>query len=176
MHKLSILSLLIATTFSFGVSASTGTITFTGEITASTCDVDIDGNGPSATITMPTISAANLDADAKTAGDTAFYISLSNCTGILKTASAFFEAGTNVNTNGRLTNTGSAKNVDIQLLDVTKNSSVINIGSPEQINNAGYVDVAGGSALVPYISRYYATGKSDPGTVQTAVTYSIQYK
>lgn len=176
MNKISILSLIISSTLAFSVSAGTGTITFTGEITANTCDVDVDGNGPNATVTMPTISASNLDANAKTAGDTAFFISLSNCTGILKTASAFFEAGGNVNTNGRLINTGTAKNVDIQLLDASNSYSVINIGSQDQINNAGYVDVSGGKALLPYLSRYYATDKSVPGTVNTAVTYSIQYK
>lgn len=37
------------------VAAGTGTITFNGELTANTCNADVDGQGPDATIVLPTI-------------------------------------------------------------------------------------------------------------------------
>ena len=156
--------------------ANTGTITFTGELTANTCNVSVDGGAASSTVTLPTVTAGALDASGKSAGDTAFTLALSGCTGTLTTASAFFEAGAGVNTDGRLVNTGDAKNVDIQLLDGSNANAVIKAGSAEQITSAGYVDVSGGTASLPYTARYYATGASEAGTVASSVTYSIQYK
>ncbi|MBW4204106.1 type 1 fimbrial protein [Enterobacter cloacae subsp. cloacae] len=177
MNK-SIISLVITALagLSAQAMANTGTITFTGELTANTCNVSVDGGAASSTVTLPTVAAGVLDASGKSAGDTAFTLALSGCTGTLQTASAFFEAGAGVNTDGRLVNTGTAKNVDIQLLDGSKSNGVINAGSAAQVASAGYVDVSGGSATLPYTARYYATGATEAGTVASSVTYNIQYK
>jgi major type 1 subunit fimbrin (pilin) len=162
--------------FSAQSMANTGTINFTGKLTANTCNVSVDGGAATNTVTLPTVSIATLGAAAKTAGDTTFTLALSGCTGSLQTASAFFEAGTGVNTDGRLVNTGDAKNVEVQLLDGSNASAVIKAGSAEQVANAGYVTIASGKATLPYTARYYATGVTEAGTVLSSVTYNIQYK
>ncbi|KNE87557.1 hypothetical protein PSTG_19058, partial [Puccinia striiformis f. sp. tritici PST-78] len=41
-------------------SASTGTITFNGLITDNTCNVDVNGQGSDAIVTLPTVSANQL--------------------------------------------------------------------------------------------------------------------
>ena len=161
--------------------ASDGTITFNGELTASTCDVIVDGQGADATIQLPIVSTADLKAASKVAGRTGFNMALNNCSGTLKTASAFFEAGATVGTvTGRLKNTvtapnGGATNVSLQLLD-GDNSNVIQAGNQNQITNNSFVDVASGSGTLSYAVQYYAENATTPGLVSSNVVYSIMYK
>jgi major type 1 subunit fimbrin (pilin) len=159
-------------------AASTGTITFNGELTASTCDVIVDGQTADATVVLPTVSTNQLTNAAQVAGRTGFNMALTNCTGTLQTASAFFEAGATVDTvNGRLKNTsaGGATNVSLQLLDGA-NSSVIQAGNQNQIIQNTYASVASGSATLPYAVQYYAEGATTAGLVKSSVVYSIMYK
>lgn len=159
-------------------AASTGTITFNGELTASTCDVIVDGQAADATVVLPTVSTNQLKTPAQVAGRTGFNMALTNCTGTLKSASAFFEAGSTVDTvNGRLknTSTGGATNVSLQLLDGA-NSSVIQAGNQNQIIKNTYASVASGSATLPYAVQYYAEGATTAGLVKSSVVYSIMYK
>ncbi|EFE96266.1 MULTISPECIES: fimbrial protein [Serratia] len=160
-------------------AASTGTITFNGELTATTCDVIVDGQTADATIVLPTVSVNQLTTAGQTAGQTGFNMSLSNCEGTLKTASAFFESGSSVDlVTGRLKNvSGTATNVGLQLRDASSASNaVIQAGNSNQTSNTTYVDVASGSANLPYNVEYYADGKTTAGTVVSNVIYSIQYK
>ncbi|MBP6346673.1 fimbrial protein [Neisseriaceae bacterium CLB008] len=180
MKKLIMVSSLLAALGLVGqAQASDGNITFNGELTASTCDVVVDGQASDATIVLPTVSVSALDAAAKTAGQTTFSMALSNCTGTLQTASAFFESGASVEAaTGRLQNmTGTAGNVSLQLIDSSSASNaVIKAGDQSQINNTTYVDISGGSANLPYAVRYYAEAPTTAGTVVSNVVYSIQYK
>ncbi|MGM0513292.1 MAG: fimbrial protein, partial [Pseudomonadota bacterium] len=98
MKKLAIVASLVAAFGSVGMAqaASTGTINFNGELTATTCDVVVDGQAADATVVLPTIGTNLLDAATKTAGETGFVMALNNCSGTLQTASAFFEAGASV--------------------------------------------------------------------------------
>ncbi|RDL27144.1 fimbrial protein [Serratia fonticola] len=181
MKKLAIVVSLATALGSVGLSqaASTGTITFNGELTASTCDVIVEGQAADATVVLPTISTNQLDAATKTAGETAFVMALNNCSGNLQTASAFFEAGASVDAvTGRLKNlTGGATNVSLQLLDVSSASrAVIQAGNQNQKTGTTYVNVSAGSANLPYAVRYYAEGATTPGTVVSNVVYSIQYQ
>ncbi|MGO3859350.1 MAG: fimbrial protein [Neisseriaceae bacterium] len=180
MKKLIMVSSLLAALGLVGqAQASDGNITFNGELTASTCDVVVDGQASDATIVLPTVSVSALDAAAKTSGQTTFSMALSNCTGTLQTASAFFESGASVEAaTGRLQNmTGTAGNVSLQLIDSSSASNaVIKAGDQSQINNTTYVDISGGSANLPYAVRYYAEAPTTAGTVVSNVVYSIQYK
>lgn len=157
-------------------AASTGTITFNGELTASTCDVSVEGQGPDATVVLPTLGTNVLDTPSKTAGDTRFVMALTNCAGTLQTASAYFEDGATVNAQGRLINSGTATNVDLQLLDGSGSRGVINVGSGTQATTTTYVDTSTGSASLPYDVRYFATAATTAGTVVSSVVYSLQYK
>lgn len=159
-------------------AASTGTITFNGELTATTCDADVDGQGPDATIVLPTVGTNQLTAEGQTAGRTGFNIGLSNCAGTLQTASAFFEAGSTVDlTTGHLKNVnGDATNVSLQLRDEAGSEAVIQAGNSNQTANTTYYDISSGSADLPYAVEYYANGATTAGTVVSSVVYSIQYK
>lgn len=159
-------------------AASTGTITFNGELTATTCDVVVGGQAADATVTLPTIGTSQLTAAGQTAGRTNFPMALSNCAGTLKTASAYFEDGSSVDTTtGRLNNlTGTATGVQLQLLDGQGTRSVIKVGDSSQITNNGMVDISTGTANLNYDVQYYATAATTAGTVVSNVVYSIQYK
>lgn len=160
-------------------AASTGTITFNGELTATTCDVVVDGQAADATVVLPTVGTNQLTAAGQTAGRTGFNMALTNCAGTLKTASAFFEAGSSVDpVSGRLKNmTGTAGQVGLQLRDASSASqAVIQAGNANQQLNTTYVDVSTGSATLPYAVEYYADGATTAGTVVSNVVYSIQYK
>ncbi|ERK13393.1 putative fimbrial protein [Serratia fonticola AU-P3(3)] len=181
MKKLAIAASLIAVFGTVGLAqaASTGTITFNGELTANTCDVVVDGQSADATVILPTVGTNQLQNAARTAGDTGFVMSLSNCSGTLETASAFFQAGSSVDTvTGRLFNTtGTATNVSLQLLDASSTTqAVIKAGSQEQTTAMTYKDVTSGSTTLPYIVRYYAEAATTAGTVVSNVVYSIQYQ
>ncbi|MGF6192874.1 fimbrial protein [Serratia sp. 2723] len=181
MKKLTIVASLIAVFGTVGLAqaASTGTITFKGELTANTCDVVVDGQDADATVILPTVSTSQLQSATKTAGDTGFVMALSNCSGTLETASAFFQAGASVDAvTGRLINmTGGATNVSLQLLDASSpTQAVIKAGSQEQVGAMTYKDVTGGSTTLPYIVRYYAEAPTTAGIVVSNVIYSIQYQ
>ncbi|HFV9294076.1 TPA: fimbrial protein [Serratia fonticola] len=181
MKKLAIAASLIAVFGTVGLAqaASTGTITFNGELTANTCDVVVDGQQADATVILPTVSTSQLQTATRTAGDTGFVMALNNCAGTLETASAFFQAGASVDAvTGRLLNTtGGATNVSLQLLDASSpTQAVIKAGSQDQVTAMTYQDVTGGSATLPYIVRYYAEAATTAGTVVSSVVYSIQYQ
>lgn len=181
MKKLAIAASLIAVFGTVGLAqaASTGTITFNGELTANTCDVIVDGQTANATVVLPTVSTSQLQTATRTAGDTGFVMALNNCSGTLETASAFFQAGASVDAvTGRLLNTtGGATNVSLQLLDASSpTQAVIKAGSQDQVTAMTYKDVTGGSTTLPYIVRYYAEAATTAGTVVSNVVYSIQYQ
>lgn len=164
-------------------AASTGTIMFNGELTDTTCDVDVNGQGADATVTLPTVSVNQLAANGDTTGRTSFNMNLSKCvigtTGGHSKVSTFFQAGSTVDlATGRLKNVGgTATNVGLQLLDVSGNYAAINIGNTDQVNDTAYVDINGdGTALLPYAVQYFASAQTTPGTVTSSVIYNLQYK
>lgn len=164
-------------------AVSTGTITFNGELTDTTCEVDINGQGSDATVKLPTVSVNQLTTDGDTTGRTSFNMNVSKCVigtqGGHSKVSAFFQAGNTVDLGtGRLKNVGgTASNVDLQLLDASGNYAAINIGNTDQINNTSYIDIkADGTALLPYAVEYYAKAQTTPGTVTSSVVYNLQYK
>lgn len=180
MNKLVIVSAILAAFVGMNTAqaASTGTITFNGELTASTCDVVVDGQTANATVTLPTVGTNQLTAANMKAGKTGFSMALNNCSGTLKTASTFFEAGPTVDlVTGHLKNaTGTASLVDLELLDGSNNFAAIKAGSGSQITSTSYVNVATSSATLPYAVQYNALGASTAGTVKSSIVYSVQYK
>ncbi|PAA97695.1 MULTISPECIES: fimbrial protein [Serratia] len=175
-----ILSAIAGVMLSSGLAqaASGGTINFQGQLSNNTCEVVVDGQASNPTVTLPIVSIGQLGSAAQTAGLTGFTLALANCSGSLKTASAFFEAGATVDVlTGRLKNTGTAQNVSLQLRDGTSASqAVIKAGNADQINGNSFVNVESGSTNLPYFVEYYAEGATTPGTVVSSVIYSIQYK
>lgn len=179
-----VLSMLATLGSSVANAESTGTINFNGELTDTTCNVNIEGQGPDATVTLPTVSINELTQPGKTTGRTGFNMALTECTvaqGGPSKVSAFFQAGETVDlSSGRLQNqtTGGATNVDLQLLDASNGYSAIKVGNTSQVNDTAYVDIdaANGTASIPYAVQYYATNATTAGKVTSSVVYNLQYK
>jgi major type 1 subunit fimbrin (pilin) len=180
MKKLVIAASIVAAlgSLSAAQAASTGTITFNGKLTANTCEVFIDGAAADATVVLPTVGINTLTTAGDTTGRTDFNMMLNDCEDSLRTASAFFQAGSSVDAlTGRLNNmTGTATNVQLQLRDGSSSSqAVIAAGNTNQTLNTTYVDVSSGSANLPYSIEYYATDATTAGTVISSIVYNLQY-
>ena len=185
--KKSVISLSLVTILGLAAvsaqAASTGTITFNGELTDTTCEVDINGQGSDATIVLPTVGVNQLTASGDTTGRTSFNMNVSDCVigteGGHSKVSAFFQSGNTVDlSTGRLKNVGgSATNVDLRLLDASNSFAPINVGNTDQVSGTSYVDIqADGTAFLPYAVEYYANAQTTPGTVTSSVVYNLQYK
>ncbi|MBV4367240.1 fimbrial protein [Erwinia sp. BNK-24-b] len=178
MKKLAIAAAVVTAFIGMNTQAtSTGTITFNGELTATSCNVLIDGvQNP--TIKLPTAGIGDLATAGTTAGETAFAMDLTDCKGTLKTVAAFFSAGPTVNSNGRLDNqtTEGATNVSLQLVEPHNNNAVIAIGQQSQSNNTFATYDTDGKATLYYAVRYYAEGTTTAGLVSSNVVYGLQYK
>ena len=182
LNRLLLTSLVSSALLSGGaMAADTGTIDFVGAITDTTCDVDIGGAGPNATVTLPTVSAASLQNPTDVNGKTQFNMAISGCSGtVINTTKAFFQPGNTVDTaTGRLLNTDltGATHVTLQLRDGS-DDSVIKVGDQSQTGSAaiGYVDITSGSANLPYFVEYYAEQAVTPGAVASQVTYNLDYQ
>lgn len=184
MKKIAIIAAMGAAFVAAGVQASTGTINFTGTVTAQTCAASVGGTGSAspATVALPVVQASALSSAAATAGRTAFQISLTGCSTATvsgaNTVKALFENGSTVDSTGRLSNTntasGAATNVALQLVDGTTNAAIA-AGNANQ-NAGGYVNISAGAATLPYAVQYIATGTATAGSVASSVTYSLIYQ
>lgn len=176
--NIAISALVIAMSLSASMvaAASVGTVTFNGNINSNTCAVKINNGTADATVTLPTVSSSVLAAAGQTAGATNFSMDLSGCStgiGAATAVRAYFESGANVNAaNGNLKNNGTATNVEVQLLDNA--GTVLKAGDNSQRSNPGTALTAGAASLV-YSAQYVATAAAGAGTVDTSVTYSIDY-
>lgn len=174
---------------------NTGNINFNGELTDTTCKVDIEGQGPNALITLPTVSTNTLSQAGQVTGRTAFNMNLYDCNfyddvvitrantiaTVHGKVSAFFETGPTVDqAAGRLINmdvsaTG-ATFVQLQLLDGSNNFTPIKVGNTKQVTDTIYVNLKDQKAILPYAVEYYATGVTTAGKVNSSVVYTLQYK
>ncbi|ETV21137.1 fimbrial protein [Pseudomonas aeruginosa] len=177
-YALSPLSLAsaIALAFSGSANAIDGTITITGEITDTTCSISVNGASASGAVSLPAVSTSSLSTAGMTAGTTPFSIALSGCSGsALSTARTWFEPGVNVDsTTGRLNNTGSATNVQVQLLNKNLGAIVAGGANVATQNDVGE-DISSGSGTLNYYAQYYATSAATAGAVTTSVEYTIVY-
>lgn len=156
-----------------------GTIDFSGEITANTCDVKIDNSSTgSGMVTLPAVSRSAFTSGNFVAGTTAFNISLSNCS-IEKdtTVRAYFEPGAYTSNTGRLAQLHpmGATNVEIQLLN--SEQGVMNLSAPQGSQNdvGATMSVGATSAVLTYYAQYYSTGSITAGPVTSQVSYSVVY-
>ncbi|EBX9237826.1 fimbrial protein [Salmonella enterica] len=165
-------SLLVS---SSAMAVSDNTITFQGEVTDETCSVVINGNQAKPVVLLPTVSTKELTDQGKTAGPITFDIGLSGCTPMDKTTkiSTVF-VGNQVTSNGNLGNTGSAKNVEVQLLDTSGNP--INLTGGFTGNGDLQLEPNASEASATYTAQYYSTGKAEAGTVAATLQYAVSYK
>jgi len=179
MNKIAIAIAALA----MGVAASAqaadadGTITFKGEVVATSCKIDVGGSGAAdATVTLPKVAANSLATAGSRIAEVPFNIVVGGTGADACSASnvkAYFHNGANVNTAGRLSNTagaGQATNVDVVLMNEKRQD--INLLDN---TNSETIAVTSGSATIPLYGQYYATGAATAGLVDTSVEYSVIY-
>lgn len=162
----------------FGIAAfapqtarADGTITFTGKVVANTCTFNVNGGGPggSGAVALPVVFTSALTTAGNVAGNKPFNIVVAGCDPNLTSVQEQF-SGTNVLADGNLKNTGSASNVEVQLLSGT--TTVINLNTNA---NSPVGTLASGGVTLSYSAQYYATGAAGSGLVNTSVTYTTSY-
>lgn len=177
-NKSTLLLGVIGLAFAGSALATSGTITFTGKVTDTTCNISVHGESNIATVTLPTVPVSALLHAGNTAGTTPFTIALSDCSGTtFGTAHTFFEAGPLVEmTTGRLNNadsSGGATNVQVELLNSAL--SPIKAGATDALQGDIEVNNTAGTTTLNYFARYYATDAAKAGSVNTQVDYTIIY-
>lgn len=171
--------LVIFLFFPFLIFAA-NTITFTGEVTDQTCQVEVNGSS-SPIVILDSVPITALNAVAQVAGATPFTLSLTNCAASTSTDETFRTLFQTMNATaaGNLPNTatGGAQGVSLQLLDsVGGNPIVLSSGAVVQGGNI-VLKKGDTSASKDFAVQYYAeTSGVTAGAVTGAVTYTIRYE
>jgi major type 1 subunit fimbrin (pilin) len=163
--------------------AATGTINFTGSVSASTCTVSTGGAGASPTVTLPSVAKDELNSVGAVAGRTPFGFQLTGCLmddpggapAPVKKVGTHFEGGGNVTANGRLKTT--LNGVELQVLNHGDTSPIL-LGSDIASQNIHYFDIntTAGTANLQYWVEYYAASANPaPGALTSSVVYSLVY-
>ncbi|WP_058911700.1 fimbrial protein [Entomohabitans teleogrylli] len=159
------------------IAASNNTIQFQGEVTEQTCSVTVNGAEANPTVLLPTVTASALDQAAKVAGMTRFTISLTGCsapTGSDRAVGMVFVAN-NLTENGRIGNTGTAKNVTLQLVDPASPGSALDLTGTTAA--PGLVLAQGATtASHDFAVQYYAEAAAQAGSVLGSVQYAVTYQ
>ena len=155
-----------------------GTITITGQVIAQTCKVDGNSAGtPDAvSVQLPDVLTSQLAASGQVAGNKPFSIKVTGCDNALTSVQTYF-SGSNINQgDGRLnTTTGSASNVEVELLNSSSAPMTLN-GADATAQNSPSVNLTNGAATLNYSAQYYATGQSGAGSVNTSVAFTMVYQ
>ncbi|MFS7221228.1 fimbrial protein [Rahnella inusitata] len=178
MNKKSLVALgLLVAGYSMTASAvSDNTISFQGEVSDQTCEVTVNSDS-APVVLMPTAAASALTTAGSVAGKTSFDIALSGCTAATTatTINTMF-SGNLVDTanQGTLTNTGTATNVNLQLLDT--DGSAIDLSST-WTSTKGELSLAetDTASSATFFVQYYATDAATAGTVAGSVEYAVSY-
>ncbi|MGO4329772.1 fimbrial protein [Cupriavidus sp. 2TAF22] len=165
-----------AAAFAPAAHAADGTIEFTGSVVATTCTINGGGGANMMTVALPPVSTSALSQPGAVAGRTPFTIKLDGCAGSSTKVATAFEAGSTVNSEGRLTvDAGGASGVDIRLLNASYNP--IKAGAAQNDQNSPAVDlVTGGITTLHYYAEYVSTGTVQAGAANSRVQYSLVYQ
>ena len=132
-------------------------------------------------VTLPGVPASSLSTAGQVGGRTGFNIAVTGCPSNVSSITTYFYAGNIDATTGNLTNTGSAKNVEVQLLNGSGGSAaalspITLTGAQATAQNSSVFNVSGGSATLNYYAQYIASGgAATAGSVSTSVTFTIAY-
>ena len=163
--------------------AASGTVNFTGAVSASTCTVSAASGGASPSVTLPPVSKDDLKSVGAVAGRTPFGFQLTGClkdeaggaAAPVKKVGAHFEGGGNVNTQGRLKTTLAG--VELQILN-HGDTSPVKLGTDVAAQNVQYFDIntTTGTANLQYWVEYYAAAANpSSGSLSSSVVYSLIY-
>ena len=183
MKKTLLSAVLIA---SFGVAAlasmsahaaSSGTINFTGKVITDSCVVSVNGSGTSTgTVGLPVVFNSVLSTVGNVAGKTPFTIGLTGCDSNVTSAQALFTGSGIDTTSGNLINTGTATNVEVQLLAGTTTVMPLqNSTAAGQLSPVG--TLSSNATTLSYSAQYVAVGGAGAaGTVLSTVGFTLTYQ
>ncbi len=152
-----------------------GTVLFEGEVYPRTCDININGNGKSPIVLLPTVDVNQLATAQSVAGITKFTINVTDCDFSSSVIRTVF-TGNNITVNGNLRNAGTAGNVSVQLLDAD-GIKVLQFINGESVETSPFIK--GGDlsmASQDLMVQYYAESTVTAGTVIASAKYSITYQ
>jgi len=164
--------------------AADGTITINGAVSDTTCSINgvAAGSPANVTATLPTVPTGSLSTAGATAGTSNLgdiQLTLSGCSGAATKAVARFENGPTVDqSSGNLLNQSAgspAQNVEVRLLNAQMQPINILTNANNDVATNGAA-ISGGAAVLNYFAQYYATGKAQPGSVNSTVQYTMQYQ
>ena len=161
-------------------ATSTGTITITGAIAASTCNVAVAGS-VNPTVVLPTTMTNALATAGATAGWTQMNLVLSACTVIspYTTVTPYLSGSTIDTSTGYLKNaTGSATNVEVALSTTNALSGALTLQAASGAQGLASTPLStSGSTTYTLWAGYVAqlTGAT-AGSVATTVTYALNYQ
>jgi major type 1 subunit fimbrin (pilin) len=111
-----------------------------------------------------------------TAGDTPFSIELTGCSPSVPVRAFFSSASSGIDgATGRLKNTGLATNVEVQLLNSASAPIALNGANATAQGDTLKTTNATGAATLSYTARYFASGATGAGSVNSSVMYEIVY-
>ncbi|GLQ49044.1 fimbrial protein [Dyella flava] len=162
-------------------NTSSGTISFTGSLTASTCTVAVNGGTSSPTIPLPTTPLVNgvLGTAGSSAGWTAVTLTLSGCTSLTGYTKVYpyFSGGGIDATTGYLSNTGTAGNVEVAMSNQQSLTGVLTLQNTTGNQNAGTQLLSATTPTFSYYAGYVATGgAATAGGVSASVQYTLNYQ
>ena len=153
----------------YGATNSVGPI---GSLTLASSTVNVqacsvNSNSTNLAVVLPTVSTQALRSATSVAGRTGFSINLTCQAGAnVYTTMSPSSAG---NATGTIARSGTATNVQVQLLDKGFN--------PVVFNTATLLGAAPtGTLSVPYYAQYYATGATTAGSVSATATFTMSYQ
>lgn len=155
---------------------SANTITFKGEVTEQTCEVTVNGVNARPVVLLPSVAKSELSTAASSAGLTAFTLGVTGCTvdaDALDIKTVF--VAYNMTERGNLANTGTAQNVELQLMTDSAGTTPIDLRSAGAV--AG-ITVAAGSTTGEHdfaVQYFSPNGGATAGTVVGTVQYAVSY-
>ena len=163
-------------------STDKGTIKFTGEVIASTCDVTVDSTGPTGTVTLDKASVTELSGVGMTALPKLFTIGVTGCTtgtGAPTSIGVYFAPGSGAPTDeGNLANeeTGtSSTDVSLQLVDVKAGNKPINLNANQNTGSKFVLDATGAGTLNYAVQYYSNVVTPGVGKVTANAVYELYY-
>lgn len=166
---------------SFGTSMSLNTSLILPAITVVTPSCTIAAGSQNIPVTLPGVPASSLSTTGQVGGRTGFSIAVTGCPSSVNSITTYFYGGNVDTATGNLVNNGSAKNVEIQLLNGPGGSaaalSEIDLrGAQASAQQSSVFNVSGGNAALNYYAQYIASGgAATAGSVSTSVTFTIAY-
>lgn len=176
MHHRKLASLLALIVLFSAIVMADNTLYFRGEVTDQTCEVRVNGTSDGPLVLLPTVHATELNGNGF-AGETRFTMSLDNCSPPeVRTPITTVFVGNAVTRGGNLGNTGTAENVELQLLERAGGEVIDLKGGATEV--AGLVLEANeDSARHDFAVRYYTQqGNVSAGSVAGSVQYVINYQ